>query len=81
MCSAANVEGKAEEFDIDADPDGWQPYSSFVDALREKIIRAEPTGKGLYFFSYILSLSISLLLLLFLCVISISCIVRVLAVS
>lgn len=42
---AANVEVKAEEFDIDADPDGWQPYSSFVDALREKIIRAEPTER------------------------------------
>lgn len=34
-----------EGIDIDTDSADWQPYFSFVEALREKIARAEPTGK------------------------------------
>jgi hypothetical protein len=42
------VEKQVEKMDIDADPSSWQPYFSFVEALREKIVRAEPIGKTLY---------------------------------
>lgn len=37
-----------EEMDIDGDPSSWQPYFSFVEALREKIVRVEPIGKTFY---------------------------------
>jgi hypothetical protein len=47
-CSVTNVEKQVEKMDIDADPSSWQPYFSFVEALREKIVRAEPIGKTLY---------------------------------
>ncbi|KAG0566423.1 hypothetical protein KC19_7G062600 [Ceratodon purpureus] len=40
-----NVEKQVEEMDVDADPSSWQPYFSFVEALREKIARAEPIEK------------------------------------
>jgi len=40
-----NLEKQVEVFDIDADSADWQPYFSFVEALREKIVRAEPIGK------------------------------------
>lgn len=45
LCSVTSLEKRVEGFDIDADPSGWQPYFSFVEALREKIMRAEPIGK------------------------------------
>ena len=48
LCSVSNLEKQVEEMDIDADPSSWQPYSSFVEALREKIARAEPIGKTLF---------------------------------
>jgi hypothetical protein len=39
------LEKRMEGIDVDADPSGWKPYFSFVEALREKINRAEPIEK------------------------------------
>jgi hypothetical protein len=38
------VEARVEGVDTDSDPNSWRPYFTFVNILREKIIRNEPAG-------------------------------------
>ncbi|KAH8935631.1 hypothetical protein BDL97_17G039000 [Sphagnum fallax] len=41
----ADVEARVEGVDTDSDPNSWRPYFTFVNILREKIIRNEPAGE------------------------------------
>ncbi|CAM6036302.1 unnamed protein product [Sphagnum compactum] len=41
----ADVEARVEGVDTDSDPNSWRPYFTFVNILREKILRNEPAGE------------------------------------